>query len=52
MPYWPIVIIDLALSGDNAAVIGLAIRELPVEQRKIAAVIGAGPLYCECSSQL
>lgn len=37
-----IVIIDLALSGDNAAVIGLAIRDLPVEQRKTAAVIGAG----------
>ncbi|QGP93153.1 Integral membrane protein TerC family protein [Neomoorella glycerini] len=37
-----IVIIDLALSGDNAAVIGLAIKDLPVEQRKTAAVIGAG----------
>lgn len=37
-----IVIIDLALSGDNAAVIGLAIRDLPPEQRKKAAVLGAG----------
>jgi len=37
-----IVIIDLALSGDNAAVIGLAIKDLPVEQRKTAAIIGAG----------
>lgn len=37
-----ITIIDLALSGDNAAVIGLAIKNLPQEQRKIAAFIGAG----------
>lgn len=37
-----IVIIDLALSGDNAAVIGLAIRNLPPEQRKKAAAFGAG----------
>lgn len=37
-----ITIIDLALSGDNAAVIGLAIKDLPPEQRKKAALIGAG----------
>jgi len=37
-----IVIIDLALSGDNAAVIGLAIKDLPNEQRKRAAALGAG----------
>lgn len=37
-----ITIIDLALSGDNAAVIGLAIKDLPVEQRKSASLIGAG----------
>lgn len=37
-----IVIIDLALSGDNAAVIALAIRELPLHQRKKAAIFGAG----------
>jgi len=37
-----IVIIDLALSGDNAAVIGLAIRNLPDSQRKWAAIIGTG----------
>lgn len=37
-----ITIIDLALSGDNAAVIGLAIKDLPLEQRKQAAFIGAG----------
>lgn len=37
-----IVLIDLALSGDNAAVIGLAIRNLPAGQRKVAAFLGAG----------
>lgn len=37
-----ITIIDLALSGDNAAVIGLAIKNLPPQQRKTAAFIGAG----------
>lgn len=37
-----IVIIDLVLSGDNAAVIGLAIKNLPDEQRKSAALLGAG----------
>jgi len=37
-----IAIIDLALSGDNAAVIGLAIKDLPPEQRKKASLIGAG----------
>lgn len=37
-----ITIIDLALSGDNAAVIGLAIRNLPQRQRQTAALVGAG----------
>ncbi|MHB1420997.1 MAG: TerC family protein, partial [Bacillota bacterium] len=37
-----IVIIDLALSGDNAAVIALAIRDLETKQRKQAAILGAG----------
>lgn len=37
-----ITIIDLALSGDNAAVIGLAIKDLPADQRKKASMIGAG----------
>ncbi len=37
-----IALIDLVLSGDNAAVIGLAIKNLPLEQRKSAALIGAG----------
>ncbi|MHB1127028.1 MAG: TerC family protein [Bacillota bacterium] len=37
-----IVVIDLALSGDNAAVIALAIKDLPAQQRKQAAILGAG----------
>lgn len=37
-----IVIIDLVLSGDNAAVIGLAIRDLPRPMQKKAAIFGAG----------
>lgn len=37
-----ITIIDLVLSGDNAAVIGLAIRKLPGDLQKKAAVIGTG----------
>lgn len=37
-----ITIIDLALSGDNAAIIGLAIKDLPAGQRKKAAFLGAG----------
>ncbi|MCL4425931.1 MAG: TerC family protein [Firmicutes bacterium] len=37
-----ITIIDLALSGDNAAIIGLAIKDLPDRQRKKAAFLGAG----------
>ncbi len=36
-----IVLIDLSLSGDNAAVIGLAIRELPPTQARLAAIVGA-----------
>lgn len=41
-PIVAIIIIDLALSGDNAAVIGLAIKDLPTAQRKQAAFLGAG----------
>jgi YjbE family integral membrane protein len=37
-----ITIIDLVLSGDNAAVIGLAIRDLPRPMQKKAAILGAG----------
>jgi len=36
-----ISIIDLVLSGDNAAVIGLAIRNLPKEMQRKAAIYGA-----------
>lgn len=36
-----ITIIDLVLSGDNAAVIGLAIRNLPHDMQKKAAIYGA-----------
>ena len=36
-----IIIIDLSLSGDNAAVIGLAIRGLPAKQARTAALAGA-----------
>jgi YjbE family integral membrane protein len=35
-----IVIIDLALSGDNAVVIGMAAHRLPPKQRRTAIVIG------------
>jgi YjbE family integral membrane protein len=35
-----IVLIDLALSGDNALVIGMAARQLPEEQRRKAIVFG------------
>src|SRR4029453_4281940 len=35
-----IVVIDLALSGDNAVVIGMAAPRLPPKQRKTAIVIG------------
>jgi len=35
-----ISLIDLVLSGDNAAVIGLAIRDLPKDMQKKAAVLG------------
>jgi YjbE family integral membrane protein len=37
-----IIILDLILSGDNAVVIGMAARNLPMEQRKKAILIGAG----------
>lgn len=36
-----ISLIDLVLSGDNAAVIGLAIRDLPKAMQKKAALLGA-----------
>lgn len=37
-----IVIIDLVLSGDNAVVIGMAAHRLPLQQRRMAILIGGG----------
>src|SRR5215510_15941538 len=37
-----IVFIDLILAGDNAVVIALAVRGLPLKQRKLGIAIGAG----------
>jgi YjbE family integral membrane protein len=37
-----ITVIDLALSGDNAIVIGMAVATLPKERRKLAILIGGG----------
>ncbi len=37
-----IVLIDLALSGDNALVIGMAARGLPPRRRRLAISLGAG----------
>ncbi|WP_366924521.1 TerC family protein [Metallumcola ferriviriculae] len=41
-PIFSIILINLVLSGDNAAVIGLAIKDLSEDNRKKAAIIGAG----------
>jgi YjbE family integral membrane protein len=37
-----IVLIDLALSGDNALLIGMAARDLPADQRRTAIIAGGG----------
>jgi len=37
-----IILIDLALAGDNAVVIGMAARTLSPRQRKVAILLGAG----------
>jgi len=37
-----IIIIDLILAGDNAVVIAMAVRSLPLEQRKKGIIFGAG----------
>jgi len=37
-----ILLIDLLLGGDNAVVIALAVRSLPVRQRRIGIAVGAG----------
>lgn len=49
MPLWlthdfaalaQVVLIDIALAGDNAVVVGLAVVGLPAEQRRLAIVLG------------
>lgn len=49
MPFWlthdfaalaQVVLIDIALAGDNAVVVGLAVVGLPAEQRRLAIVLG------------
>ncbi|MFC4408895.1 TerC family protein [Chungangia koreensis] len=42
IPLLTIIAIDLVLAGDNAVVIALATRNLPIEQRKKAIFWGAG----------
>ena len=37
-----IIVIDLVLSGDNAIVIGMAVRALPPPQRRVAILFGGG----------
>ncbi|MFN7922457.1 MAG: TerC family protein [Bryobacteraceae bacterium] len=37
-----IVLIDLVLAGDNAVVIAMAVRSLPVSQRRMGILLGAG----------
>jgi YjbE family integral membrane protein len=37
-----VVFIDLILAGDNAVVIALAVRGLPLRQRKVGIAVGAG----------
>src|SRR5918911_1420994 len=37
-----ITLIDLAMSGDNALIIGMVARGLPQEQRRKAILLGAG----------
>jgi YjbE family integral membrane protein len=48
-----IVVIDLALAGDNAIVIALAARNLPAPQRKLAIVWGTvGAVVVRCAMTL
>ncbi len=51
MPYWlthdltalvQVVLIDIALAGDNAVVVGLAVAGLPPPQRRTAILLGVG----------
>ena len=39
---WQIVLVNIVLSGDNAVVIALAARSLPLHQQKQAIIWGAG----------
>ena len=47
-----IIVINLILSGDNAVVIALAVRNLPKKQRLWGIILGSGlavpptPCYC------
>ncbi|MEI4487076.1 TerC family protein [Frigidibacter sp. MR17.14] len=42
LAFLKVVMIDIALAGDNAVVIGMATAALPAEQRKKAIMIGIG----------
>ncbi len=37
-----VMLIDIALAGDNAVVVGLAVSGLPAEQRRLAILLGIG----------
>jgi YjbE family integral membrane protein len=37
-----VILIDLALAGDNAVVVGLAVAGLPARQKRVAILIGIG----------
>ena len=37
-----VVMIDVALAGDNAVVVGLAVAALPIERRRTAILLGLG----------
>ncbi len=37
-----VILIDIALAGDNAVVVGLAVADLPPQQRRIAILTGIG----------
>ena len=37
-----VILIDVALAGDNAIVVGMAVNGLPVEQRRMAILVGIG----------
>ena len=41
-----VVMIDVALAGDNAVVVGLAVADLPARQRRLAILLGVGGATC------